>query len=293
VKILHYLNFFLSVLKKSLIAKLINSILLFNKKYILLNFYEDYYQKNIGDKLNYYIAIKIFKKIPINYRYCFNPLSKPVYSFIGSVLDNYTNDNLIVWGSGFMAPDSKVPKNAIVHCLRGKLSRNKFYNNLYYPNPILMDPAILLPRLYNKPMKKIYLIGIVPHFTEVNRARKLIKEYSNFSSKITIIDTNTDKIESFIDQLNSCEKIVSTSLHGLVLSDAYKIPNKWIKLSNEVSGGGEFKFLDYYSVYKNPDDKPTLVLSIDEILSLNFSIHINQEIDYEKILKDLPLIFNE
>jgi pyruvyltransferase len=39
--------------------------------------------------------------------------------------------------------------------------------------------------------------------------------------------------------------IASSSLHGLILADAYGIPNVWMCL-NKDTGGGEFKFKDYY-----------------------------------------------
>ena len=43
-----------------------------------------------------------------------------------------------------------------------------------------------------------------------------------------------------------CEMTASSSLHGLIVSDAYHVPNVWICLNSE-TGGGEFKFKDYYA----------------------------------------------
>lgn len=46
-----------------------------------------------------------------------------------------------------------------------------------------------------------------------------------------------------IKQILSCEYVVSTSLHGLILADAYGVPNQWITLQNR----SDFKYKDYYS----------------------------------------------
>lgn len=55
-----------------------------------------------------------------------------------------------------------------------------------------------------------------------------------------------------IDQINECEFIISSSLHGLIISDAYNIPNVWAVFSDKIVGG-EFKYKDYYaSVNKKP-----------------------------------------
>jgi pyruvyltransferase len=55
----------------------------------------------------------------------------------------------------------------------------------------------------------------------------------------------TQDVETFIDEILECEFIASSSLHGLIASDSYGIPNVRLKISDQIIGG-DFKFEDYY-----------------------------------------------
>ena len=55
-----------------------------------------------------------------------------------------------------------------------------------------------------------------------------------------MIDLETGDIEDTLDAITSCNHILSTSLHGLILADAYGIPNAW--LIADTGFGKEHKF---------------------------------------------------
>src|SRR5699024_1824265 len=92
-------------------------------------------------------------------------------------------------------------------------------------------------------------VGLFLRWSETSRKR-------NFDvDGVRVIDLETDSIEDTLDAITSCERIISTSLHGLILADAYGIPNAW--LIAETGYGKEHKFWDYLiSVRKerNPAD---------------------------------------
>ena len=50
------------------------------------------------------------------------------------------------------------------------------------------------------------------------------------------------------EKISKCEFVVSSSLHGLVFSDALGIPNLHLKVTDKLGGDG-FKFNDYYSSF--------------------------------------------
>ena len=78
--------------------------------------------------------------------------------------------------------------------------------------------------------------------------------------KASFIDVKNGP-EEFVEELVQCEKIISSSMHGLILSDAYGIPNQWVRFSDRIIGG-EYKYFDYYSTTDN--DRPSCVSLISE-----------------------------
>jgi pyruvyltransferase len=61
-----------------------------------------------------------------------------------------------------------------------------------------------------------------------------------------MIDIQTTDWKSFVDQIKQCRKIISSSLHGLIIAEAYGIPTEWRDWGGGVIGDG-WKFFDYYS----------------------------------------------
>ena len=54
-----------------------------------------------------------------------------------------------------------------------------------------------------------------------------------------------DDVETVAKQISSCEKIISSSLHGLIAAQAYDIPFAWVKFSDNIKGDG-IKFYDFF-----------------------------------------------
>lgn len=211
---------------------------------------------------------------------------KENYLAIGSVLES-ASESSIIWGSGFISQSGhcyKKPKR--VCAVRGPLSREKLLQDNIDCPQIYGDPALILPMVYSPKIEKKFELGIVPHF--VDRNDPWLKKMSKHP-EIKILNIQDPDPYRFIDTLLSCNKIASSSLHGIIVADAYQIPSIWIEFSDKVLGDG-FKFLDYFaSVHR----KDTTALKINEHSDLK-SIYAKFydykiDIDIDALINAFPL----
>lgn len=148
------------------------------------------------------------------------------------------------------------------------------------------DPALLLPRFYTpKRMEKRYKLGVIPHVIDwdYDVMRKIRKERND----ILVIDlAHYDKWTDVIDQICSCEAIASSSLHGLIVSDAYNVPNCWITLSGKISGG-LFKYFDYFSSVGREEAGPEKVEHMSDLQTIE-----NKMVSWKPITIDTDPILN-
>ena len=150
---------------------------------------------------------------------------------IGSVLTWAVREKDVIWGSGLIEDKIlNLPSHRVI-ALRGELTAK----NINSDCEVFGDPGLLLPLLYNPKIEIKHEIGIVEHFIDKGL-------YVGDGLRINILQN----WKTFVDEIKSCKKIISSSLHGIVISEAYGIESEWVKLSNKVIGNG-FKFYDYLS----------------------------------------------
>lgn len=198
--------------------------------------------ENYGDLLGKYIVEKISGKRAVFTSPKKKSLSNffnPIYVTIGSILSN-VNEKCVVWGSGIISKDSKI-KRAKFISVRGPQTRLSLINQGYDVPEVYGDPALLLPLLYCPKVKKEFKYGIVPHYVDKEKMEFLFKDRSD----IHVIDMMTNDIESKTIEFLKCEQIISSSLHGIIVSHAYGIPAVWQKFSDKVFGD-DIKYQDYF-----------------------------------------------
>lgn len=163
---------------------------------------------------------------------------------IGSILGFAITRNTLVWGSGFISTEDKVIKPQKICAVRGPLTMHKYLENGIYCPEIFGDPALLLPYIYSPKVTKKYKVGIIPHYVDYDLP--FVKKFRECHPDILFIRMNNyTNWQEVINQILSCEKIASSSLHGLIVSDAYGIPNVRVVFSDSIVGG-DFKYKDYY-----------------------------------------------
>lgn len=174
---------------------------------------------------------------------------------------------LKVWGSGFGVREGTTERDFSnplfdIYAVRGHLSLGRIEADR---EVAVGDPGLLANKVYPRSERVEGRVGLVYHWMHKNDpvVRTLARE-----GNILLIDPSR-KPSRVVSDITSCEFVMSTSLHGLIVADSYGIPNAWIELEQEIGGSG-YKFEDYYSVF---DRQPTqhssdLVWNQDKIAAL-------------------------
>ncbi|WP_421362179.1 polysaccharide pyruvyl transferase family protein [Agrobacterium rosae] len=174
---------------------------------------------------------------------------------VGSIIDSYWRRRrggqsklwqrrpwrtLSVWGSGFMTSHSTDhwPQRLRYHAVRGPLSAARVPNG---KELALGDPAILLPKIWAGPATKDCRVLVIPHFASYGA---FFSTYQNRMPKHwKFLDLRSDP-KHVCEQIARSEFVVTSSLHGLIVADAYGVPSCRITPTNEIKGDG-FKYRDY------------------------------------------------
>ena len=274
----------LTSLKKTSDIALFYLRLKFNKNLLPLCYFNDV--PNVGDELNLTLISKISGRTPVK------PTSLRFFKHlcaVGSVLSSM-NSKSVVWGSGLISENAidNIHQLGDIRAVRGYLTKKiieqRFHIHLDVP---LGDPALLMP-MFVKPanVQKKYKFGLVLHYVDkYHPVRDLVPGLGG-----KIIDVAQD-INEFVAEICQCEAIISSSMHGLILADAYKIPNQRIVLSNNIVGG-DFKFQDYYSTTTQPENKPVVFsnnITTEDIMSCLSLVAVKESIlNLEHLLGSYP-----
>jgi pyruvyltransferase len=145
-------------------------------------------------------------------------------------------------GTGGDKKDYVFP-NASILAVRGELTQN----NLRLSSVKLGDAGLLMSYVFPQPVKKKYDLGIIPHFVDENDLKiKLWR--SRFANEKVLFINPLEKPERVINKIKSCNHIISSSLHGLIIADAFQIPNnRFINRNTMPNDFYDYKFNDYYS----------------------------------------------
>lgn len=284
---------------KLFIKRLLNTfyyVVCYKRNFIFINCWVEQWfgklqQRNFGDELNVYLIEELTGRKVVNSNNVFLPFCEK-YLVIGSLIEEFTTSDTIIWGSGAIEGGEKriksIPRN--ICSVRGRLSRNYLLNRGVVCPAVFGDPALLLPHIYNPIIKKKYKYGIIPHVCDIEDSK--ITNLKLLLGEDTLIISFKDYGDwhNVIDNIKSCDYILSSSLHGLIISDAYSVPNGWIKVSDKIQGGF-FKYQDYFSGVNREFIMPLDLeqqYNIQDILELKERYKIIS-FDYRSLLKSCPI----
>jgi len=189
---------------------------------------------------------------------CWSPPDDSEIASTGSIIGMLPHDyGGFILGSGLLSDNSSIrlPRARFL-AVRGPLTRDRLGLPLDTP---LGDPGLLAPLLLSgRSDSRTYDLGLVPHYEDLNNPSvlRLMKKYPNRVRLINVMQSP----RKVVNAIRSCRHILSSSLHGCIVADALRIPNRWILLSNRLHGKG-FKFRDYYGAMER--DVSPLTISDD------------------------------
>ena len=222
---------------------------------------------NFGDQLTGLIMTECFH---LKIRY--TPFSTSDLIAVGSIFDRLLSKGRLgkkekeyqkkankkhaihVWGSGLMyeydAAENQLVRPVRIHAVRGEATRQKISEILGRSvSCVLADPGILASRIIPAGEKQ-WDVGIIPHFRD--KSMPVFQEMLEVYPNSVFIDVQQNP-EIVLKQISQCRKTISTSLHGIIVSDSYNIPCCWVECSNNVPGSG-YKFHDYFSSFGTDRD---------------------------------------
>ena len=201
---------------------------------------------NFGDALSP-VMVSLLSGLPIHRV----PTSSknPRMAAVGTIGHGFSGGDVWFWGTGCSnwrnpsKPEAEreafVPTGEDrfhVNATRGPVSE-RLLNGGASGSGIYGDPVWLLPRFYAPPVEKKWKLGCILHLSEmVDRAMDAhphphYRRYdipAEFADDVHLITTVTpitmDSLKDKIDEIRACERIVSTSLHGMVIAESYGIP---------------------------------------------------------------------
>lgn len=171
---------------------------------------------------------------------------------------DFLSPKLKVWGTGFLKVQhfdsfARV-RNVEVLATRGELTRTvlRRYGFLSEKSKVVLgDPGLLYPLLMQDRPSVKYEVGLVPHEDDFIFGKYLEGKLLSLGVRVKFIDVHSKNPLSVLDEIASCERILSSSLHGCVVADALGIPNRMLLLSyfGRPAEQHLFKYRDYYSAY--------------------------------------------
>lgn len=164
---------------------------------------------------------------------------------VGSVLQHAKSGD-VIWGTGVNPYDyqdfwlnyKKASIALHVLAVRGPITRDVLIARQVACPEVFGDPAILLPLVYPKGPQAAQGGLLIPHLRDYLR----FSENSALRHGLRIVNPASDWRE-VVDSIMSAEFVISSSLHGIIVAEAYGVPAIWFR---PTQGEGYLKYQDYY-----------------------------------------------
>lgn len=170
---------------------------------------------------------------------------------LGSIF-HMVKDGDHVWGTGVNPTwQRQVPGNLNIHAVRGPYTedflraRGVIKESVGHGDPGLLLP-LMFPTSINRESENQFCF--VAHAQDKDIVNGLAIQKERLSPEVHVIHAQA-RLPQVVESMLTCSHIASTSLHGLILADAFGIPSRWFQFpkSKTEKTEGHFKYQDYYS----------------------------------------------
>lgn len=209
-------------------------------------------KNNLGDFLSKIIVEWMLEKQGIALE-SKTKVKKHIYAIGSILLMGYQNAS--IWGTGFpfeptflrSLPHRYPLRKLDIRCVRGPYTKRTMERLGHYCPEYYGDPAVLMPLIYqpetSQKEKEEYVI--IPHYSTEDVIRHKISDNN-------IISMNTTNYKEVIDKICAAKKVISSSLHGIILAEAYGIPAIFYQDRPERFN---YKYADWYASTGRSDFK--------------------------------------
>ena len=217
-----------------------------------------YYGSNFGDDIGPILVGKLSHMdvclSDSNRADQFSPTQRILFS-VGSIVA-LARRNAVIWGSGNLNSDFTllladtdefvgtplVTESAVFFLgVRGPLTRLQTMMQARQIPPVIGDPALLLGTLFPRETLSstapVHDLCLILHYADKKWDQKFPKTMHRVDIEAPFLD--------FLKRLMTCRRVVSSSLHGVIVAHAYNIPALPVRLGNAVAGHN-FKFHDHF-----------------------------------------------
>jgi pyruvyltransferase len=160
---------------------------------------------------------------------------------IGSIL-HFARDGAVVWGAGVngkISPTAHKFHHLDVRAVRGPLTREFLIRRGISVPAIYGDPALLLPHLTSHRFAATRLLG--PAFVPNLHDLPALKDID--LAGVPVI-APTQSWNRCVNAILGHSLMLSSSLHGIIIAEAYGIPARYVRLTQHEH---LYKYEDYYA----------------------------------------------
>lgn len=226
---------------------------------------------NFGDSIGPWLVSSLLRVNPVNCRGLPRP-GVALYS-VGSTVGMIDRNRVVIWGSGLLRSlqDSDVSRlqrftDIEVLAVRGMSTANELSVKLGWDvPPIYGDPALLLPECFPFCRSPLETVSVVLHW---EHAKYVYSLPGRCSDRLVFIDVRED-YSTVVKQIAESSVCISSSLHGIIVAQAYGVPWVWLRFSDHQLHSSDFKFDDFFTTIARRDVSERTVES-SELLEVDW-----------------------